>query len=237
MSEANFTVRDLRRRWKPHKTRLQQFDSTHPTNIRFHRACSWLQRAELADGEQDADLALIVQWIAFNALYGQWNEDEREPLRDSACWRAFLDRILEFDGDGRIEGILRQHKPLVMSIFEDEYLSRFFWGDPGEIRAKKSKRVKFEARTWYLERAWTLILDRLIERIYFLRCQLMHGAATYNGTLNRTAIRRCSTMLGHLMSAILLIWIDRGADEDWGLMCYPPQRKASPRPSGAWGEA
>lgn len=227
MAEIFPSVRELRRRWKPHKARLQQLDSTHPTNVRFHRACSWLQRAEMASGEQDVDFALIGQWIAFNSLYGQWDVCEREPLRDSTCWRAFLDRIVALDRDGCIEDMLVQHKPLVMSIFEDEYLSRFFWEEPGEIRARKSKKAKFDARSWYVERAWMLILDRLVERIYLLRCQLVHGAATYNGSLNRTAIRRCSTMLGHLLSAVLSVWITCGADEDWGLMCYPPQRKAS----------
>jgi hypothetical protein len=225
MADAELTVRDLRRRWKPHKQRLQELVPEHPTNIRFHRACSWLQRAGQVEGKDDLDVALIGQWVAFNALYGQWDEATREPLRDCTCWRAFLDRIRDLDADGRIADVLNENKPLVMSIFEDEYLSRFFWEEPGTIRAKKSKKVKFDAQTWYIDGNWTLILDRLIERIYLLRCQMVHGAATYNGALNRTAVRRCSMMLGHLLRAILLVWIDHGADEDWGQMCYPPQRK------------
>ena len=35
-------VRDLRRRWKPHKDRLCTERPDHPTTVRFHRACSWL---------------------------------------------------------------------------------------------------------------------------------------------------------------------------------------------------
>ena len=225
MSEADCTVRDLRRRWKPQKERLLQGDSQHPTPVRFHRACSWLQRVELVDCNDDADFCLLGQWIAFNALYGQWDEESREPIQDGKCWRAFLDRILALDRDGRIKKALTEHKPLVMSILDDEYLSRFFWEEPGESRARKSKKAKFEARTWYIDGNLTLVLDRLIERIYLLRCQLVHGAATYNGSLNRTAIRHCSTMLGHLLLAVLLVWIDHGADEDWGPMCYPPHRK------------
>jgi hypothetical protein len=122
---------------------------------------------------------------------------------------------------------LNDHKPLVMSILEDEYLSRFFWEEPGEVRAKKSKKTKFDARTWYIEGRWVLILERLVERIYLLRSQLVHGAATYNGSLNRTSTRHCTTMMSHLLPAILMVWIDRGSDEDWGVMCYPPQRKAT----------
>lgn len=231
MAEATPSVREIRRQWKPHKERLQELVPEHPTNIRFHRACSWLQRVEQIDGADDLDVALIGQWVAFNALYGHWDEAEREPVRDRTSWRDFLYRIRHLDADGRIADVLNEHKPLVMSIFEDEYLSQFFWEEPGQIRAKKSKKVKFDAQTWYIAGNWTLILDRLIERIYLLRCQLIHGAATYNGSLNRTAVRRCSVMLGHLLPAILLIWIDHGADENWGQMCYPPQRKAAMRRS------
>lgn len=225
MSETP-TVRDRRRRWKPHKERLNAINGEHPTNVRFHRACSWLQRVEQLDDKADLDFALLGQWTAFNALYGQWDEVPKEPLPDKMCWRVFLDRMLELDADGVITDALMDHKPLVMSILEDEYLSRYFWQEPSDERARKSKKVKFDARTWYLDGNWTMILDRLIERVYFLRCQLVHGAATYNGSLNRTAIRRCSTMMGHLLPAMLSVWIDDGAGEDWGIMCYPPMKKA-----------
>jgi hypothetical protein len=50
----------------------------------------------------------------------------------------------------------------------------------------------------------------------------VHGASTHNGKLNRTAVRNCSTMLGHLVPAFLLVLIDRGYAENWGPLCYPP---------------
>ena len=55
-----------------------------------------------------------------------------------------------------------------------------------------------------------------------MRCQLVHGAATYGGKLNRTSLKHCVTMMQRLLPAMLLVWIDHGADEDWGPMCYPP---------------
>lgn len=72
-----------------------------------------------------------------------------------------------------------------------------------------------------------MILDSTIERVYLIRCQLVHGAATYGGKLNRTAARRCSQMLGHLVTTALEVMIEHGAEEDWGRMCYPPIRKSS----------
>ena len=72
----------------------------------------------------------------------------------------------------------------------DEYLSRFFWEEPSDVRARKSKKAKYDAQTWYLEKRWVMILDRLVERIYLMRCQLMHGAATFGGKLNRVSLRQ-----------------------------------------------
>jgi hypothetical protein len=216
------TVRDLRRQWKPHKERLIAMKPGHATHVRFHRACSWLQRSEEVTDAADLDWAILSQWIAFNALYGQWDHALREPVADTVCWRHFLDRMLALDESQFIVNRLVENKPLVMSIFDDEFLSRYFWQEPNDKRARQSKKTKFNARTWYLEGNWTLILDRLIERVYLLRCQLVHGAATYNSALNRTATGRCARMMDHVLRAFLQVWVHHGADEDWGIMCYPP---------------
>ena len=216
------TVRQLRRRWKPHKEHLLASQSDHPNPIRFHRACSWLARVEQLDDGADYDFALLCQWTAFNALYGQWDSRAREPKADRASWRAFLDKILTLDSDGRVSRTLTENKRLVMSLLEDEYLSSYFWKDPSDKRASQSKKAKYDARTWYIEKRWTMILDRLLERVYLMRCQLVHGAATYGGKLNRTSLRRSVTMMGHLLPAVLLVWIDHGSGEDWGTLCYPP---------------
>ena len=223
MPVAARTVRDLRRLWKPHKNRLNGSADEHPTNIRFHRACSWLQRAEQAP-KDDLDLALLSRWIAFNALYGQWDHESREPVVDHVCWQHFLERMLALDQGHVIVDVLVENKPLVMSIYDDEFVSRHFWQEPSEKRAHQAKRTKFDARTWFIEGNWLRILDRLFERIYFIRCQLVHGASTYNSSLNRTAIRHCSQAMDHLLRAFLLVWINDGCEEDWGIMCYPPLR-------------
>jgi hypothetical protein len=211
---------------------LQGQDAEHSTNVRFHRACSWLQRAEQIAGKDDLDLALLSQWVAFNSLYGQWDHSIREPLADGVCWRHFLDRMLALDKGSHIADALVENKRLVMSIYEDEFLSRYFWQEPTGKRASQAKKTKYEAGTWYVERNWMLILERLFERVYFLRCQLVHGASTFNGSLNRTAIRHCSQAMHHLLRAFLMVWINYGSDEDWGIMCYPPLRSRAASAKG-----
>ncbi len=59
-----------------------------------------------------------------------------------------------------------------------------------------------------------------------MRCQLVHGAATYGGKLNRTWLRQCVVMMQRALPALLGVWIDHGSGEDWGPMCYPPMTAA-----------
>jgi len=216
------TVRTLRRRWKPHKELLLANSGEQPTAIRFHRSCSWIVNVEKHADADDHDLDLISLWIAFNWLYGQWDEQKREPKPDRESWRGFVDSILRLDETGYVADTLTEHKRLVMSLLEDEYLSGYFWQEPSAKRAGQSRKTKHKAQSWYIERRWVMILDQLLDRIYLMRCQLVHGAATHGGKLNRTSLHRCVTMMQRLLPAFLMVWIDHGAEEDWGPMCYPP---------------
>jgi hypothetical protein len=168
------TVRDLRHRWKPHKERLHAAGD-QPTSIRFHRACSWMARVEAMPEDQDHDLGLVCLWIAFNALYGQWDACKREPKPDRESWRAFLDRILKLDSDRQVQATLQEHKRLVMALLEDQYLSTYFWKEPSITRAGQAKKKAGDAQTWYREERWTMILDEILKRVYLMRCQLVHG--------------------------------------------------------------
>lgn len=233
-SPPPWTVRDLRRRWKPNKERLSKSGEAEGLRIRIHRCCSWLARVESleqtmlqpgpATGSNDApdDVALVCRWIAFNALYARWDSHGRAPWADVESLKSFTSQIVKTDRDGGLAATLIEHKRLLIALLEDEFLSRSFWQDPTPGRAGISKRAAFDARTWYQQKKWAMILERALLRIYVLRCQLVHGGATCGGKLNRTALRRCSMMLGHLLPAMLLAMIDHGEREDWGPLCYPP---------------
>ena len=221
---SDWTVRRLRRRWKPTKERLSNANELPEIRIRIHRCCSWLQRVEAlaVEGTTSSDETLVFQWIGFNALYGRWNADRREPIAEHDAIDQFVEQILAIDESGHIRSVLDQHKKLAMALFDNSYLNRYFWKDPSKERARRTEKAKFNAQGWYVQGDYTLILSGLLERIHFLRCQLVHGASTHNGKLNRTAVQHCSTMLGHLLPALLLALIDHGHAEDWGPLCYPP---------------
>ncbi len=223
METSESVVRVLRRRWKPAKERLAAQRNDHPTNVRFHRACSWLQLAEQSVTEDDADTRLLAQWVALNALYGQWDPARREPCGDRGAWRSFLDRIRNLDADHTIPALLEKDRKLVLAILDDAYLATFFWRDPSVERALRQTNDRRDAPTWYFEKRYPRLLEETLERVYLLRCQLLHGAATWGGTLNRGCLRRCSAFMDDLMPVVIGVWIDHGCDEDWGPMCYPPQ--------------
>lgn len=222
-NSTTLTIPELRERWLPHKERLNSAGSGHPTAVRFHRACSWLEEAERFQTEDQTDHALIFRWTGFNALYGQWDLDRHEPLADRQSWQVFLSRMLELDRTGHIVALLNEHRGLVLAILGNPYLNDYFWQDPCREKAGKTRQGgRHKGEAWYGQRDWSLILDEVVDRIYLLRCQLVHGAATLRSGLNREAVRHCATMAGLLVPTFLLVWIDHGADEDWGIMCYPP---------------
>jgi hypothetical protein len=231
-------VISLRRRWKPTKERLVQEGAHEGVRIRIHRACSWMQRVEELE-QADAALAaaeaaaynaarhddqLILRWIAFNSLYGRWDEERREPQPDFETVRDFVGQLLPLDADRLLGAVLDEHRDLVMAIMEDGYVTKHFWKDPTPEALRKAGNAIYRAQSWYVEGRLSLILTTLLQRIYLLRCQLVHGAASRNGKLNRESVDRCSTMLGHLLPAFLLVIIDHGWKEDWGPLCYPPVR-------------
>ncbi len=100
----DWTVHLLRRRWKPTKNRLSEADELPGIRIRIHRCCSWLQRVEdlAAAGATGSDDALVFQWIAFNALYGRWNVDRREPISEHEAIDQFVDQIIRIEESNHI---------------------------------------------------------------------------------------------------------------------------------------
>ena len=105
-----------KRRWQeiPCSTAEGYTDLT----IRIHRACSWLGRAQVVarDSSLDGlDDQLIFLWIAFNALYGQWDKETNHPARDIQGVRSFITRATELDkahGIGAYELLLTEQRAL-----------------------------------------------------------------------------------------------------------------------------
>ena len=73
------------------------------------------------------------------------------------------------------------------------------------------------------------VLAILLARLYTLRNQLMHGGATWRGSVNRDQIRDGTAILNDLVPLVIYLLMDN-PDEDWGDPCYPVvgQRERQP---------
>ena len=195
------TVRDLRRRWKPHKERLAALGGEQPRPSVFTgRAVGWPASRQMPEG-QDHDLGLVSLWIAFNSLYGQWDCQKREPKPDRESWRG----VHRPDSQARLRWLCRRcptraqaagHLPAGRRVPEQLLLAGAI-----RFRAKQSRKAAYNAQTWYIEKRWTMVLDEILNRVYVMRCQLVHGAATYGGKLNRASLKRCVMMMQRLLPA------------------------------------
>ena len=117
------TPDQLRQRWLDVRVQFPNQGKDHPTCIRIHRSLSWLDQMGT---QTDLDLRLIGLWIAFNALYGQWDPRLREPAPDGQSYRRFVDRALKLDRDGRLAAVLLEQRSNLMAIFENQWISGFF---------------------------------------------------------------------------------------------------------------
>lgn len=78
-------------------------------------------------------------------------------------------------------------------------------------REGEARRAQGHARklgSLYYEKRYAVILGMVLKRVYLASCQLVHGAATHGGQLNREAVGRCAAFIGHFLPAASLVIID-----------------------------
>ena len=223
---APLDIDRLRRLWKPRRDAYARARLYETVRIRIHRALTWLEHAERCGSGRDLDARLVAQRVALNSLYGRWDSRAGTPRGDRECLREFTDQMLLHDHDGLVPAVLQAHAKLAVSLFEDRYLCRHFWEEPSAPRGRDRNRGPLHAaetaRDQLREGRHAVVLARLLDRIHFVRNQLVHGGSTFGGQLNRTAVRRASTMLDHLLACFLQILMEHGYVDDWGALCYPP---------------
>lgn len=64
------------------------------------------------------------------------------------------------------------------------------------------------------------ILQILFDRLYVLRNQLIHGGATWGGSVNRDQVRDGARILSVLVPTFIELMMD-APDLDWGQPAYP----------------
>ncbi len=193
------------------------FSESH--NIRIHRAISWLKSAE--DCESNLDLQLVSLWIAFNACYGNPN-DRIQAERQN--FSAFIAKLVHHDTEKRIYNLLwNNFSGPILNLIDNRYLFKPFWDfHRGEIEDWRLafEKSKIDATKMFSNFNVTGTLEVVLDRLYILRNQLIHGGATYKSKVNREQVKTGNNMLQLLIPVFIEIMM-QNYQENWGEIYYP----------------
>ncbi len=189
--------------------------------IRLHRAISWLERAEaVAASSQEAEFLFL--WIAVSSLYGSWSRETSFPMPDSATRPSFIKEVFTWDPEPFRDFVERNRKHIHLLI-ACKHLTMRFWAAPedpasGDVAAKDADKLDWEIGCGHV--GW--VLERLTDRIYVLRSQIVHGASTAGSYVNREIFTTSHYLLRQLVPLCVQAALLKGRDRKWPELCYPP---------------
>ena len=191
-------------------------------SLRVHRSLSWLDRAEQCE---DVDGRFIFLWIAFNAAYAT-EIDAQYRLSEQVTFRNFLGKIFELDTEHELESLVwKEFSGPIRLILDNQYICPSFWeyvkGNLSEEEwiDKQSAEKRF-ANHALASRNTSDLLGVVLSRVYTLRNQLVHGFATWNGSVNRDQLRDSTNMMMKLVPLIVSLMMDH-PETLWGDAGYP----------------
>jgi hypothetical protein len=188
--------------------------------IRIHRAISWLKSAEKQD--DNLDLKFISLWVSFNACYavdlnGISSKPEKAKLRD------FTSSLVQFDRIRLYNLFWEKYSGPVKVLIENKFVFEKFWeynrGEANDYLSAFNKSIASATNCLSKQNIEGLI-EIVLERLYTLRNQLIHGGATYNSKLNRSQLRDACNIMQLLVPIIIDIMLEN-AEHDWGEIAYP----------------
>ena len=203
------------------KLKSKQGEIPESLSIRVHRAISWLKCAE--ENHDKLDIHFITLWIAYNACYSV-DEKLDTSLSEKDRFGDFVSKLVSHDAEGRIFNLLwNKFSGPVRLLIENEYLYKPFW-DFHRGQPVKWKKLHYQsilsANKFLANREVDSLLCVVLQRLYVLRNQLVHGGATCNSKVNRVQLKDACNIQKLLVPIIIDIMLDNG-EEDWGDIYYP----------------
>lgn len=193
------------------------------TSLRLHRALSWLDRSEQCAGDEDAQF--IFLWIAFNAAYATAFVDEPDRA-ERRRFHAFVAQLVTLDARSRIAALLwHEFAASIRGLLSNQYVFPDFWRHQSGALTDAVWRERLAAgrrkANQMLQRSDVRgLLMLVLQRIYTLRNQLVHGGATWGGKVNREQVRDCTRLMARLVPVIIELMMDHPA-ANWGEVAYP----------------
>jgi hypothetical protein len=210
--------------YKNLKDRQRKERDNHPINLRLrvHRALSWLDRAEQAEGDLDAQF--IFFWIAFNAAYA--NEiDDHHRFTEQETFRNFIDRLCQLDEGNLLSDLVwKEFTSSIRVLLSNQYVFQPFWDFHNNKKTEQEWQDDFKTANAFAHKALgykntSAVLSVIFSRLYTLRNQTMHGGATWNSAVNRDQMRDAVAFLNKFVPSIITILMD-SFNELWGEPCF-----------------
>ena len=188
--------------------------------VRLHRAISWLRCAERYSAD-DLDVAFVALWISFNACYGV-EDPAHLDMDERTRFNTFAEKLCLVDNAQRIHTLLwRRYSQFVRMLIDNHWVYGPYWA---AVRAGRDDwQASFEQNRKLALRALAdndtpRLLSIILDRLYVLRNQMLHGGATYQSTLNRDQVRDSVRLLWEFMPVCIELMFTPG---DWGAVYYP----------------
>lgn len=206
------------------KERSLRADFPETMGLRVHRAISWIGRAQKESDDPDA--AFLFHWIAFNAAYADETEFQSIPMGERAVFTDFFARVVRLDTSRRIyRAIWSTYTGPLRLLLENRFVFLPFWQHTNGIPGHENWQDRFEASRKVFHKATqdgdtAKMLSLVFDRLYVLRCQLVHGGTTWGSYVNRAQVQDSAAILGTVMPLIADIMLDNPT-EPWGRPFYP----------------
>jgi len=182
---------------------------TESFSTRIHRALSWLNRAE--QESDDLDARFIFLWISFNAAYA--NDFHRPTFNERTKFDHFVGMVVKYDTDHQLDLVLWEEFPnSIRLLLDNQYVFAPFWDalhtDNQDAWRDSFERSKGTANRALGEQNSAVILEIVLDRLYVLRNQLVHGGATWNSGVNRSQVQDGCAIMGRIVPLLLSVMMD-----------------------------
>lgn len=203
--------------------RTHREDFPEGLGLRTHRALSWLQRTE--DEDDDLDAKFIFLWISFNAAYAQ-ERSLGEKLSDRKLALRFIHELIQDDDECLLYNALwDEFTQAIRALMNNPYVFPDFWDYQSGLIPEDQWKAKFDFSKQAINKAigsknTTRVLAILLERLYVLRNQLIHGGATWNSGINRDQIRDATRIMARIVPITIHLMMTNQS-RNWGTPFYP----------------
>ncbi len=199
--------------------------------LRPRRCTSWLERAEreMEKDRPDHDAAFIFYWIAFNAAYEESRTGACLGEEDKKRRDVLFDEIIALDRYDKVSNAIPMKcKDPIMEFLDNKYVFQLFWArykNWEETLERERDEVDRAPLLWRAEEHTKKTLSILFDRLYVLRNQLIHGGATWKGSMNREQVISGARTTASLVTLFTELMMDN-PDTERALRCLSWRERA-----------